>query len=60
MESTKKYWKGLEEVNNTSEFAAHSKNEFAEPIPVEELVEGSGLSSVAPRRDFLKAMGSKF
>ncbi len=57
MESTKKYWKGLEEVNNTPEFAAHSKNEFAEPIPVEELLEGSGLSSVAPRRDFLKAMG---
>ncbi|WP_017257038.1 TAT-variant-translocated molybdopterin oxidoreductase [Pedobacter arcticus] len=57
MESTKKYWKGLEEVNNTPEFAEHSKNEFAEPIPVEELLEGSGLNSVAPRRDFLKAMG---
>ncbi len=57
MESTKKYWKGLEEVNNTPEFAAHSKNEFAEPIPVEEILSGSGLNSVAPRRDFLKAMG---
>ncbi|HTN20840.1 MAG TPA: TAT-variant-translocated molybdopterin oxidoreductase [Pelobium sp.] len=57
MESTKKYWKGLEEVNNTPEFAEHSKNEFAEPIPVEKLLEGTGLNSVAPRRDFLKAMG---
>ncbi|WP_442795917.1 TAT-variant-translocated molybdopterin oxidoreductase [Pelobium manganitolerans] len=57
MESTKKYWKGLEEVNNTPEFAEHAKNEFAEPIPVDELLQGSGLNSVAPRRDFLKAMG---
>nr|WP_294896895.1 TAT-variant-translocated molybdopterin oxidoreductase [uncultured Pedobacter sp.] len=57
MESTKKYWKGLEEVNNTPEFAEHSKNEFAEPIPVEELLEGTALTGVTPRRDFLKAMG---
>ncbi|HEX7366527.1 MAG TPA: TAT-variant-translocated molybdopterin oxidoreductase [Pelobium sp.] len=57
MESTKKYWKGLEEVKNTPEFAEHSKNEFAEPIPVEELLEGNSLNAVAPRRDFLKAMG---
>ncbi|MFC5282366.1 TAT-variant-translocated molybdopterin oxidoreductase [Pedobacter alpinus] len=57
MESTKKYWKGLEEVKNTSEFVEKNKNEFAEPIPVEELLEGTGLNSVTPRRDFLKAMG---
>lgn len=57
MESTKKYWKGLEEINKTTEFVEYNKNEFAEALPVEELLEGSGLSTVTPRRDFLKAMG---
>jgi MoCo/4Fe-4S cofactor protein with predicted Tat translocation signal len=57
MESTKKYWKGLEEINKTPEFVEKNKHEFAEPLPVEELLEGSGLNSVTPRRDFLKAMG---
>jgi MoCo/4Fe-4S cofactor protein with predicted Tat translocation signal len=57
MESTKKYWKGLEEMNKTPEFVEKNKNEFAEPLPVEELLEGSGLHTATPRRDFLKAMG---
>lgn len=57
MESKKIYWKGLEEMNKTPEFVEKSKNEFAEPLPIEELLEGSGLSAVTPRRDFLKAMG---
>ncbi len=57
MESTKKYWKGLEEVKNTPEFVENNKNEFAEPIPVEQLLEGTGLKAATPRRDFLKAMG---
>jgi molybdopterin-containing oxidoreductase family iron-sulfur binding subunit len=57
MESTKKYWKGLEEMNKTPEFVEKNKNEFAEPLPVEELLEGSGLHAATPRRDFLKAMG---
>ena len=57
MESTKKYWKGLEEVKSTPEFVEKNKNEFAEPVPVEQLLEGSGLSAPTPRRDFLKAMG---
>ncbi|MBK0383336.1 TAT-variant-translocated molybdopterin oxidoreductase [Pedobacter sp. SD-b] len=57
MESTKKYWKGLEEVQKTPEFVERNKHEFAEPLPVEELLEGTGLNSPTPRRDFLKAMG---
>lgn len=57
MESRKKYWKGLEEVQKTSEFVEKNKNEFAEPLPVEELLEGTGLNAPTPRRDFLKAMG---
>lgn len=57
MESTKKYWKGLEEINKTPEFVEKNKNEFAESLPIEELLEGSGLKAATPRRDFLKAMG---
>jgi molybdopterin-containing oxidoreductase family iron-sulfur binding subunit len=57
MDSNKKYWKGLEELNNTPEFVEKNKNEFAEPIPIEEVLGGSGLSAKTPRRDFLKALG---
>src|ERR1700712_94121 len=57
MDSNKKYWKGLEELNRTPEFVEKNKNEFAEPIPIEEVLSGSGLSAKTPRRDFLKALG---
>ena len=57
MESNKKYWKGLEELQNTNEFVQKNKSEFAEPIPIEEVLNEAGLSTVTPRRDFLKAMG---
>ena len=57
MESNKKYWKGLEELKNTPEFVDQSKNEFAESLPIEEVLNEAGLSTKAPRRDFLKALG---
>jgi molybdopterin-containing oxidoreductase family iron-sulfur binding subunit len=57
MESNKKYWKGLEELRQTPEFVEHSKNEFAESLPIEEVLNEAGLSTVTPRRDFLKALG---
>lgn len=57
MESNKKYWKGLEELQNTKDFVEKSKNEFAEPIPMDEVLNEAGLNTVAPRRDFLKALG---
>jgi MoCo/4Fe-4S cofactor protein with predicted Tat translocation signal len=57
MESTKKYWKGLEEVQKTPEFVEKNKHEFAESLPIEELLQGSGLNTPTPRRDFLKTMG---
>jgi MoCo/4Fe-4S cofactor protein with predicted Tat translocation signal len=57
MDSNKKYWKGLEELNSTPEFVEKNKNEFAEPIPIEEVLEGGGLMGKTPRRDFLKALG---
>lgn len=57
MESNKKYWKGLEELQNTKDFVESSKNEFAEPIPMDEVLKEAGLRTVTPRRDFLKALG---
>jgi molybdopterin-containing oxidoreductase family iron-sulfur binding subunit len=57
MDSNKKYWKGLEELNNDPEFVEKNKHEFAEPIPIEEVLSGGGLSAKTPRRDFLKALG---
>ena len=57
MESNKKYWKGLEEFKNTPVFVENSKNEFAEPLPIEDVLSEAGLSTVTPRRDFLKALG---
>ena len=57
MESNKKYWKGLEELQNTKDFVEKNKNEFAEPLPMEEVLNEAGLNTVAPRRDFLKALG---
>jgi MoCo/4Fe-4S cofactor protein with predicted Tat translocation signal len=57
MESNKKYWKGLEEYKTTPDFVENSKNEFAEPLPIEDVLSEAGLSTVTPRRDFLKALG---
>lgn len=57
MESNKKYWKGLEEYKNTPDFVENNKNEFAEPLPIEDVLNEAGLSTVTPRRDFLKALG---
>src|ERR1700761_3215862 len=57
MDSNKKYWKGLEELNKTPEFVELNKHEFAEPIPIEDVLTGGGLAGKTPRRDFLKALG---
>ena len=47
-ESTKIYWKGLEQLTNDPEYVKHANNEFA-PGPEEDLGH--------TRRDFLKMMG---
>ncbi|PRD54329.1 TAT-variant-translocated molybdopterin oxidoreductase [Sphingobacterium gobiense] len=57
MDSNKKYWKGLEELQQTPAFVENKKGEFAEPIPVEDVLNEAGLSTRTPRRDFLKALG---
>ncbi len=53
--SQKQYWKGLEELNNTSAHQQVVENEFKEDLPF-------GLSTdlmdaTTPRRDFLKFLG---
>jgi molybdopterin-containing oxidoreductase family iron-sulfur binding subunit len=55
--NTKKYWKGLEELQQTPEFVKHKNNEFAEELPMEELLSESKVNNPTPRRDFLKALG---
>ena len=57
MDSNKKYWKGLEELNQTPAFVEKNKSEFAEPIPVENVLNEEGMSLRTPRRDFLKTLG---
>ena len=59
--ATKKYWKGLEELNNSPEFIKHAHNEFAEQVPVEEFLSDNTLSenNGTNRRDFLKFLGKE-
>lgn len=59
MENQKKYWRGLEELNTSPEFAGNSKNEFMEGLPLDEaLNENSSTFGLASnRRDFLKFFG---
>ncbi len=56
MKETKKYWKGLEELNNTDSFQELANKEFPEYIPVKES-SSKGDAKDASRRDFLKLMG---
>ncbi|TDN37474.1 4Fe-4S dicluster domain-containing protein [Hymenobacter sp. UV11] len=53
-----KYWKGIEELDNSPEFVKNAFAEFPDFLPVKEGRAGStDDASVAPRRDFLKLMG---
>lgn len=58
MSMSKKYWRGLPELHNSPEFQAQSKNEFAEPLPIDEFLNSNEAeTSGTSRRDFLKVMG---
>lgn len=53
-----KYWKGIEDLNNSPEFIKSSQNEFSEPIPADQFLnERAGDNNATPRRDFLKLLG---
>jgi len=54
----KRYWKGVEELNNTPEFTRLRDNEFFEHLPVDEVLNKKAASdSSTTRRDFLKFLG---
>jgi molybdopterin-containing oxidoreductase family iron-sulfur binding subunit len=56
--SDKKYWKSLEDLNDSPEFIKQAQHEFAEPIPMDEFLSGEGVTQAGtPRRDFLKFLG---
>ncbi|GAA4316084.1 TAT-variant-translocated molybdopterin oxidoreductase [Nibribacter koreensis] len=57
MQETIKYWRGVEELNNTPEFQKHAHDEFPEFLPVSEASGSEKSADVAPRRDFLKLLG---
>ncbi len=58
MSMSKKYWRGLPELHNSEEFQAKHKNEFAEPLPIDEFLNSDEAeNSGTTRRDFLKVMG---
>ena len=58
MGTTKKYWAGVEDLQQTPGFLEGQKKEFNEKIPVEEFLSDESLdSSITGRRDFLKFLG---
>lgn len=58
MGTNKKYWKGLDELNETPEFVASTKNEFSQELSVDQfLAEDKLKESSTGRRDFLKFLG---
>ncbi len=58
MGSTKKYWKGLEELHENPEFVKAAQSEFPEELPVDEFLADSKLGETSTgRRDFLKFLG---
>jgi MoCo/4Fe-4S cofactor protein with predicted Tat translocation signal len=58
MEITKKYWKSLDELNETKAFLESREEEFPKAMSTEEfLSEEASESSSTNRRDFLKFLG---
>ncbi len=54
----KKYWKGVEELDNSPEYLKLKNNEFYEHLPIEQSM-GNKAASITEttRRDFLKYLG---
>jgi molybdopterin-containing oxidoreductase family iron-sulfur binding subunit len=58
MAETKKYWKGIEELEQTPEFVESTRKEFTDYVPVDEFLSNAEEdSSETSRRDFLKVLG---
>ncbi|MBS1615492.1 MAG: TAT-variant-translocated molybdopterin oxidoreductase [Bacteroidetes bacterium] len=54
--SQNKYWKGIEELENTPAYQKSVADEFPAELPFSDVSEGM-LSATTPRRDFLKYLG---
>jgi molybdopterin-containing oxidoreductase family iron-sulfur binding subunit len=59
MANTKKYWKGLEQLEDEKNFSESNKNEFAETLPAVDFLEKQEVleEGTTSRRDFLKYLG---
>jgi molybdopterin-containing oxidoreductase family iron-sulfur binding subunit len=58
MGTTKKYWKGLDELNATPAFVERAEKEFAQELTVDQFLADDTLKeSSTGRRDFLKFLG---
>jgi MoCo/4Fe-4S cofactor protein with predicted Tat translocation signal len=58
MGTTRKYWKGLDELNATPEFTARAQQEFPTELSVDQFLADDKLKeSSTGRRDFLKFLG---
>ncbi|MBL56146.1 MAG: hypothetical protein CMP61_03060 [Flavobacteriales bacterium] len=58
MADNMKYWKGIEELEQTPEFVESTQKEFTEYVPVDEFLEDAAENdSSTSRRDFLKVLG---
>ncbi|MEY2923883.1 MAG: hypothetical protein RLZZ337_423, partial [Bacteroidota bacterium] len=56
MNSSNKYWKGIDELQETQDFVSSNVNEFAEGLPLDKIFSNDD-STRANRRDFLKYFG---
>ena len=55
--SERKYWKSVDELNNTPAFQQEISSEFGQEIPVEEIIAENASITSTNRRDFLKIFG---
>ncbi len=53
----KKYWRSIDEQLHTPQFVEEASKEFAEELPLEELLDEKSLGLESNRRDFLKIFG---
>lgn len=52
-----KYWKALEEYKQDPEFEQEKHHEFAEHLPIDDVISENDMELKSNRRDFLKFMG---
>lgn len=53
----KNYWRSTEEFDNPEALISEKKDEFTEPLPLEEYMNDTLLAAKTSRRNFLKFMG---